>query len=207
MSELLLTGTEHGFWIAEIPRAHKQRACLHFMSWEEDECLYGWIFRACCCSCCSMLTSQSDYYSNRANVRHGLQQAGGSKHITFPAISAEEEEQQQLQQHRTTSGGCPGFLLHNRFNDPHKTSQEPWWCSREREKEILRLLACSREIFADCDDGGGGGTAATRPTEWKPKGHFCGVATRDKRLFKWTFLALSDKRPLLWGCNERQKTL
>jgi hypothetical protein len=59
------------------------------MSWEEDECLYGWIFRACCCS---MLTSQSDYYSNRAIARHGLQQAGGSKHITFPAIYAEEEQ-------------------------------------------------------------------------------------------------------------------
>ncbi len=81
--------------------------------------------------------------------------------------------------------------------------------AREREKERLRLLACLREIFADCgdDDDGGGGTAATRPTEGEPKGHFCGVATRHKRLFKWTFLALSAKRPLLWGCNKRQKTI
>ncbi len=37
--------------------------------------------------------NQSDYYSNRAIARHGLQQAGGSKNITFPAIPAEEEEE------------------------------------------------------------------------------------------------------------------
>jgi hypothetical protein len=147
-----------------------------------------------------MFTSQSDYYSNRAIARHGLVQAGGSKHITFPAISAEDEEQNNNNNTEPRPAAAADFffktdsMIYTKLVRSHDDVR-----AREREREIAVacLLAFARSLLTAT-------TAAAAqqqldPVKGSQKATFVGlqVATRDKRLFKWTFLALSAKRPLL----------
>jgi ribosome assembly protein YihI (activator of Der GTPase) len=98
-----------------------------------------------------MLTSQSDYYPNRAIARHGLQQAGGSKNITFPAIPAEEEEEPNNNTEPRPAAATDFFLnffsmIHTKLVRSHDDSR-----ARERERKRKRdcacLLACARSLL------------------------------------------------------------
>jgi hypothetical protein len=100
-----------------------------------------------------MLTSQSDYYSNRPITRHGLQQAGRSKHITFPAISAEEEEQSNNYYYNNTEprpAAAADFffktdsMIHTKLVRSHDDVHAG---EREGEIALACLLACARYLL------------------------------------------------------------
>jgi hypothetical protein len=93
-------------------------------------------------------------------------------------------------------------MIHTKLVRSHDDVHER---EKERELALACLLACARSLLTATT------TAAAQqpldPVKGSQKATFVGLQQETKDSFEWTFLALSAKRPLLWGCNERQKTL
>jgi hypothetical protein len=119
-------------------------------------------------------------------------EAGGSKHITFPAISAEEEQNNNNYNTEPRSAAAAdlffktGSMIHTKLDRSHDDV-------RARSLLTATTTAAAQQPLD--------------PLKGSQKATFVGLQQETKDISKWTFLALSAKRPLLWGCNERQKTL